>query len=167
MDVMGVAKVGQAAPEFSLACVDARDRDRQSIGLGDCAGRWAVLIFYPRDFSFVCPTELTSFSSRWEDFRARGCELLGISVDSIALHREWLSTPPGAGGLGPLRFPLASDPDGAAARAYGVWVDEKRVSTRGLFIIDPAGILQYAVVHNLNVGRSPEEVLRVLDALGA
>jgi alkyl hydroperoxide reductase subunit AhpC/predicted Ser/Thr protein kinase len=160
-----VAKVGEAAPEFALACADARDQNRRVVRSSDYAGRWAILIFYPRDFSFVCPTELTSFSARGPDFRQRGCDLLGISVDSVELHWEWLRTPPAEGGLGPLQFPLASDPDGATACAYGVWVDQKQVSTRGLFIIDPAGTLQYAVVHNLNVGRSPDEVLRVLDAL--
>ena len=165
MAVTWIAKVGEAAPEFALACADARDQDRQAVRSSDYAGRWAILVFYPRDFSFVCPTELTSFSARWLDFRQRGCELLGVSVDSVELHREWLGTPPTEGGLGPLQFPLASDPNGAMARAYGVWVDQKQVCTRGLFIIDPDGILQYAVVHNLNVGRSPDEVLRVLDAL--
>jgi alkyl hydroperoxide reductase subunit AhpC len=162
---MDVAKVGEAAPEFALACADARDDGRRSVSSKDYAGRWLILIFYPRDFSFVCPTELTSFSARELDFRRRDCELLGLSVDSVELHREWLRTSPLEGGVGRLQFALASDPDGAAGRAYGVWVDEKQVSTRGLFIIDPTGILQYAVVHNLNVGRSPDEVLRVLDAL--
>ena len=81
------------------------------------------------------------------------------------MHREWLTTAPEDGGLGPIQFPLASDPEGEAARAFGVWVEEKQVSTRGLFIIDPDGMLQYAVVHNLSVGRNPDEVLRVLDAL--
>lgn len=162
---MTVAKVGESAPEFALACADARDDGRRAARSSDYAGGWLMLMFYPRDFSFVCPTELTSFSARCLDFRQRGCELLGVSVDPVELHREWLQTPPEQGGLGPLRFPLASDPDGATARAYGVWVDQKQVSTRGLFIIDPNGILQYAVVHNLNVGRSPDEVLRVLAAL--
>jgi serine/threonine protein kinase len=86
-------------------------------------------------------------------------------VDSLDMHREWLETPPAQGGLGPLQFPLASDPEGAAARAYGVWDAGKGVSTRGLFVIDPDGVLQYSVVHNLSVGRSTEEVLRVVDAL--
>jgi len=162
---MHVAKVGEATPSFVLACADARDLGRQSVCSDDYAGRWAILIFYPRDFSFVCPTELTSFSARWRDFHQRGCELLGISVDPVELHREWLRTPPAEGGLGPLQFPLASDPDGATARAYGVWVEQKQVCTRGLFIIDPDGILQYAVIHNLNVGRSASEALRVVDAL--
>lgn len=162
---MQVAKVGQTAPPFVRECADARDDGRRSVCSSDYAGRWLMLVFYPRDFSFVCPTELTSFSARWPDFQQRNCELLGISADAVELHREWLTTPPAKGGLGPLQFPLASDPDGAMARAYDVWVDEKQVSLRGLFLIDPDGILQYAVTHNLNVGRSPDEVLRVLDAL--
>ena len=162
---MLVARVGEAAPEFALTCVSATDRDSRFVRLSDYSGHWLMLIFYPRDFTFVCPTELTAFSARHADFGERDCRLLGISADSIELHREWLTTPPEDGGLGPIQFPLVSDPAGTAARAYGIWVNEKEVSTRGLFIIDPAGILQYAVVHNLNVGRNPDEVLRVLNAL--
>ena len=157
--------VGQPGPPFDLSCVSATRPTPRPIVLDDYAGRWLILIFYPRDFSFVCPTELTAFSARVADFGRRDCELLGISVDSIELHQEWLTTAVADGGLGPLQFPLASDPHGAASRAYGVWVAEKQVSTRGLFIIDPGGVLQYAVVHNLSVGRSADEVLRVLDAL--
>ncbi len=162
---MSIAKVGATAPEFALPSVNAGDDMPRPARLADYSGRWLMLIFYPRDFTFVCPTELTAFSARLPDFDQRDCELLGISVDPIELHQEWLATSPADGGLGPLQFPLASDTDGAAARAYGVWVEEKEVSTRGLFIIDPDGILQYAVLHNLSVGRSPDEVLRVLDAL--
>ena len=131
--------VGEAAPEFALACVSTTDRDPRLARLSDYAGRWLMLIFYPRDFTFVCPTELTAFSARHADFGKRNCALLGISADSIELHREWLTTLPADGGLGPLHFPLVSDPEGAAARAYGIWVEEKKVSNRGLFIIDPAG----------------------------
>ena len=159
------ARVGYPAPDFKLPCAEARDENRRSIKLGDHAGRWLALMFYPRDFSFVCPTELTSFSARCLDFAHRNCDLLGISVDPVALHWEWLRTPPADGGLGPMQFPLASDPDGRVCRDYGVWDQEKQVATRGLFLIDLEGILQYTVIHNLNVGRSPDEVLRVLDAL--
>jgi eukaryotic-like serine/threonine-protein kinase len=159
------ARVGVAAPAFELMCVDSSGDSPRQVSLGDYRGRWLGVIFYPRDFSFVCPTELTAFSAQVADFRQRGCDLLGVSVDSIPLHREWLATPPGAGGLGPLQYPLASDPSGDAARAFGVWDAEEKVSLRGLFLIDPDGVLQYAVVHNLSVGRSAVEVLRVLDAL--
>jgi alkyl hydroperoxide reductase subunit AhpC/predicted Ser/Thr protein kinase len=133
--------------------------------VADYRGQWLALIFYPRDFSFVCPTELTAFSARAADFRRRGCDLLAASVDAIETHQEWLATPPEKGGLGRLQYPLASDPAGEAARAFGIWDAEQKVSTRGLFLIDPEGVLQYAVVHNLSVGRSADEVLRVLDAL--
>ena len=160
-----VAKVGEVVPPFTRTAVQAGNENAFPVPLRGSEGRWLVLIFYPRDFSFVCPTELTAFSARLEDFQRRGCQLLGISVDTVELHREWLSAPAAQGGLGPLRFPLASDPDGAAARAFGVWVEEKGVSLRGLFLIDPEGILQYSVIHNLSVGRSPDEVLRVIDAL--
>jgi eukaryotic-like serine/threonine-protein kinase len=162
---MSVAMVAEAAPTFALACVHTDALDPRTVRLSDYAGQWLALIFYPHDFSFVCPTELTAFSARYADFSQRGCELLGISVDSISFHQEWLTKEPANGGLGPLQFPLASDPDGTVARAYGVWSKEKKVSHRGLFIMDPRGILQYSVVHNLSVGRSPDEVLRVLDAL--
>jgi alkyl hydroperoxide reductase subunit AhpC/predicted Ser/Thr protein kinase len=159
------ACVGQSAPDFEVACVDVTNLAPHRIKLADYSGRWLILIFYPRDFSFVCPTELTAFSARVADFHGRDCELIGVSVDSIELHKEWLTTPESGGGLGKLQFPLASDADGAMAKSYGVWVDEKEVSTRGLFVIDPGGVLQYAVVHNLSVGRSADEILRVLDAL--
>ena len=123
------------------------------------------MIFYPRDFSFVCPTELTSFSGRAADFARRNCGLLGISIDSIESHSSWLRTPVSEGGLGHLQFPLASDVDGAVARQFGVWIPDKEAAARGLFLIDPAGILQYAAVHNLSVGRNVDETLRVLDAV--
>ncbi len=149
--IMSRCQVGRPAPDFALDCVSSGSAPHR-VALGDYTGRWLVLIFYPRDFSFICPTELTSFSAQVEDFKTRDCELLGVSVDSLQTHQQWLSTPPSQGGLGPLRFPLAADPDGAAARAYDVWSEEKGVSTRGLFVVDPAGVLQYIVVHNLRVG---------------
>lgn len=162
---MGNAKIGQPAPNFSLLSVRSDQAEPSRVSLRDYRGRWLALFFYPRDFSFVCPTELTTFSARWSDFRKRNCEMLGVSVDPIEMHREWMETPPQAGGLGPLQYPLASDPEGVAARAYGTWEAEKRVAIRGLFLIDPEGTLTYAVMHNLSVGRNAEEVLRVLDAL--
>jgi eukaryotic-like serine/threonine-protein kinase len=158
-------RIGEPAPGFSLMCIRAEDECAHPVALSDYRGRWLMLFFYPRDFSFVCPTELTTFSARVEEFAERQCAILAVSVDSIALHQEWLSTAPSAGGVGALQFPLGSDPDGVVAEKYGVWVPDKEVSARGMFLIDPEGILQYVVLHNLNVGRTPDEVLRVLDAL--
>jgi alkyl hydroperoxide reductase subunit AhpC len=157
--------ISSAAPEFCIPAVSIDSTDSKLVSLSDYAGSWLLLLFYPRDFSFVCPTELTSFSARAVDFERRNCSLLGLSVDPIASHVEWFQTSPAAGGIGPLQFPLASDATGDVARRYGVWLPESGVSARGLFLIDPQGILQYSVVHNLSVGRSVDEILRVLDAL--
>ncbi len=99
------------------------------------------------------------------EFRERSCEVLGISTDTIETHERWLTTPPAQSGLGPIQFSLASDEDGDVCQSYGVYLERQRVALRGLFIIDPNGVLQYQVVHSLSVGRSGDEVLRVLDAL--
>jgi serine/threonine protein kinase len=104
-------------------------------------------------------------SGRIAEFRERLCDVLGISTDSAATHQRWLGTPPAQGGVGPLHFPLASDEDGSVARAYGVYVEGQKLALRGLFIIDPNGVLQYQVVHSLSVGRSTAEILRVLEGL--
>jgi alkyl hydroperoxide reductase subunit AhpC len=159
------APVGHQAPDFDLEAVNLDDGKSGRVRLSDYAGKWLLILFYPRDFSFVCPTELTTFSAAVSEFARRGCKLLAIGVDSVELHEEWIATPESDGGLGPMQFPIASDPAGAVSRAYGVWVDDLRVAGRGLFIVDPAGILQYKVIHNLRVGRHTEEALRVLDAL--
>ena len=159
------APVGLPAPDFDLEAANVDDGKRGRVRLSDYSGKWLMLLFYPRDFSFVCPTELTTFSAATADFDRRRCHLLAIGVDPVELHEEWISTPESQGGLGPMQFPMASDPSGAVSRAYGVYVEDLRVAGRGLFIIDPAGVLQYKVIHNLRVGRNTEEALRVLDAL--
>lgn len=160
-----ILQVGQPAPEFTLSCTPRGPQEDRQTRLSDYRGKWLILIFYPRDFSLVCPTELTALSARNEEFQKRGCELLGVSTDSIATHEQWIAAPRGQGGLGGLSFPLAADEDGAAARAYGIYLEWQRMALRGLFIIDPNGILQYAVVHNTSVGRRSDEVLRVVDAV--
>ncbi len=156
-----VAVVGTRAPDFSLPSTSAAG----SAALADYLDRWLLLLFYPRDFSLVCPTELTAISQRLAEFQARQCDVLGISTDPLATHARWLATQPVEGGLAGLSFPLASDEDGAVCRAYGVYVERQHLALRGLFLIDPNGVLQYQVVHNLSVGRSTDEVLRVLDGL--
>lgn len=157
--------VTQPAPDFDLPCTATPESAQRRARLVDYRGRWLILLFYPRDFSLVCPTELSAFNLRIDDIRKRGAEVLGVSVDSLASHQKWVETPVAAGGLGALRFPLASDLDGCVSRAYRVFLEDQQVSLRGLFIIDQAGRLQYQVVHNQSVGRRSDEVIRVLDAL--
>jgi eukaryotic-like serine/threonine-protein kinase len=160
-----IASVGSLAPDFHLPCTPRSDSGANTVALADFRGRWLILIFYPRDFSLVCPTELTAFSVRIDDFRRQGCEIVGISCDTVESHLRWISTPLEHGGLGGLAFPLASDADGQVCGDYGVFLEQQRVALRGLFVIDPNGVLQYQVVHNMSVGRRTDEILRVLAAL--
>lgn len=127
-------------------------------------GKWLALFFYPLDFTFVCPTEITAFSDRAQEFFDVDCEILGVSTDSVHSHRAWIKTPVDQNGLGEINFPLASDITKQVARDYGVLVEEEGVALRGLFLIDPEGIIRYQVVHDMNVGRNVDEVLRVLEA---
>jgi alkyl hydroperoxide reductase subunit AhpC len=157
--------IGNPAPRFDLPRTRFPDPARSRAAIDDYRGHWLVLVFYPRDFSLVCPTELTALSQRSEEFVGQGCELLGISCDSVDSHERWMATPVSKGGLGGLNFPLASDEDGSVARAFGVYREGQGVAVRGLFIVDPDGLVQYQVVHNLSVGRRSQEILRVLAAL--
>ena len=162
---MAEAKVGQPAPNFDMPSTKNIEKLNENVKLSDYAGKWVVLLFYPLDFTFVCPTELTTFSDRIEDFEGIGAEVIGVSTDSVHSHRAWLKTPRDKGGVEGLRYPLASDITKSVARDYGVLIEDKGVALRGLFVIDPAGTLRYAVVHDLNVGRSADETLRVIQAL--
>ena len=127
--------------------------------------KWLVLLFYPLDFTFVCPTELTAFSDRYDEFEGIGAEVIGVSTDSVYSHRAWLQTPRDKSGVEGLNYPLAADITKETSRDYGVLIEEKGIALRGLFVIDPEGVLRYEVVHDLNIGRSVEETLRVIQAL--
>ena len=130
------------------------------VALPDYAGKWLVLFFYPMDFTFVCPTELTAFSEHRETFRAAGAELLSVSTDSVYTHQAWQRN-----GLGGLGYPMAADQTLRVCADYGVLLEEEGVALRGLFLIDPEQKVRYSVIHDNNIGRNPEEVLRVLAAL--
>lgn len=160
-----VAKIGQNAPSFSMPTTKNMDTLDHIAELADYRGKWLVLFFYPLDFTFVCPTEIRGFNSKLSEFSSFGAEILGVSTDSVYSHRAWIKTPVNDGGLGGLNYPLASDITKQVARDYGVLVEEQGIALRGLFIIDPEGILRYQVVTDLNVGRSIDETLRVLQAL--
>jgi peroxiredoxin (alkyl hydroperoxide reductase subunit C) len=117
------------------------------------------------DFTFVCPTEITALSDRYEEFVDMDCEILGVSTDTKFSHRAWIQTPREKNGLGHINFPLAADPTHKTSRDYGVLLEEEGIAMRGLYIIDPEGIIRYQVVTDDNVGRSVDETLRVLAAL--
>jgi alkyl hydroperoxide reductase subunit AhpC len=151
--------VGKAAPNFKMPAVTGEGDKFTEVKLEDYKGKWLVMFFYPLDFTFVCPTEITGFSKRADSFKEAGAELLTVSCDSQYSHQAWIQ-----GSLGKINFPMASDKTGSVSKDYGILIEEEGISLRGLFIIDPEGIVRYSVVHDLNVGRSVDETLRVLKA---
>lgn len=159
--------VGQKAPDFRMVTTKNIEKLDHYASLEDYKGKWLVLFFYPLDFTFVCPTEITAISDRAQDFAKLGAEILGVSTDSVYSHRAWIQTPRDKGGLGEINYPLASDITKEVSRAYDVLLEDEGVALRGLFIIDPEGIIRYQVVHHNDIGRSVDETLRVLQALQA
>jgi peroxiredoxin (alkyl hydroperoxide reductase subunit C) len=149
--------IGQKAPEFTLRGI--LNGKTAVYSLRDFKGKWLALFFYPADFTFICPTEVTGFSRSAPEFRSEQAEVLGVSVDSIDSHRKW------ADELGGINYPLLSDDEKKVSRAYGVLDEKAGVAARATFIINPAGEVSYLVVSSSNVGRSVEETLRVLKAL--
>ena len=150
-------QVGQKAPNFEVEGV--LEDQFISESLSKYRGKWVVLFFYPLDFTFICPTEITEFSRRNDEFKELKSQVLGISIDSKFSHKAWLKE------LVQLKYPLLSDITKDVSRNYGVLLEDKGIALRGTFIIDPEGTLKYQLVHDLGIGRSVEEVLRVLKAL--
>lgn len=159
----GSLRVGQAAPEFKATAV--YDQEFKEIKLSDYRGKYVVLFFYPLDFTFVCPTEITAFSDRYEEFKTLNTEILGVSVDSAFSHLAWIQTERKSGGVGDLNYPLVSDIKKEISAAYNVLDPEAGIALRGLFIIDKEGIIQHSTINNLAFGRSVDETKRTLQAI--
>nr|BAM62786.1 2-cys peroxiredoxin [Chlorella vulgaris] len=154
--------VGGPAPDFTATAVF--DQEFVDTTLSSYKGKYVVLFFYPLDFTFVCPTEITAFSDRHDEFAALNTEVLGVSIDSQFSHLAWIQTDRKQGGVGDLKYPLVSDLKREISEAYGV-LGRDGVALRGLFIIDREGVVQHSTINNLAFGRNVDEALRVLQAL--
>jgi len=155
--------VTQQAPDFTAEAV-MPDNSFGSITLSALKGKYAILLFYPLDFTFVCPSEILAFNRKLEQFKGKNCELIGISVDSKFTHLAWKNTPIENGGIGNVQFPLVQDLNKEIAKSYGILFGAS-VALRGLFLIDPTGKVRHCVINDLPLGRSVDEALRMLDAL--
>lgn len=159
-----VPRIGKPAPGFS--CQGVFQKKFKKYSLEQFKGKWVVLVFYPLDFTFVCPTEIIAYSKWAEKFRAENTEILYVSTDSVFSHLAWLKTDPKTGGLGQdIKFPLLSDLSHEISKSYGVLIedgDDAGATFRGLFIIDDKGVLRCAHIHDNSVGRNPEETLRIV-----
>ena len=160
-----LAKVGEPAPDFNMPSTKDIETLKENVKLSDYKGKWLILLFYPLDFTGVCSTDLTHFSERFDEINGLGTDVLGVSTDSVHSHRAWLRMPKENNGIGEIKYPIASDAGGKLARSYNILIEEANIALRGLFIIDPDGVLQYSVVNTPSIGRSVDETLRVLQAL--
>lgn len=156
--------IGKKAPSFIAKAAQGR-KVIDGFSLVDLLGQYVVLFFYPLDFTFVCPTELHAFQEALPQFKQRNAQVIGCSVDSGFSHLAWLSTPKIKGGIEGIEYPIISDLTKKIANDYGVLHEEEGIAYRGLFLIDRQGIIRHLLMNDFPIGRSIEEVLRILDAL--
>jgi peroxiredoxin (alkyl hydroperoxide reductase subunit C) len=162
---MGVL-VGRSAPDFSAAAVLGNGEIVDNYNFKNAAkGKYAVVFFYPLDFTFVCPTELIAFDKRLNEFKERNVEVIGVSVDSQFVHNAWRNTPVDKGGIGAVSYTLVADLTHAIAKAYDVETPNGAVAFRGSFLIDKEGVVRHQVVNDLPLGRNIDEMIRMIDAL--
>ena len=154
-----VCSIGKKAPGFSAEVYHEDDIKR--ISLSDYKGKWVVLFFYPADFTFICPTELSEMADNYGKIKELGAEVLSVSTDTVFVHKAWHDT---SAAIKKIKFPMVADPTGKICRAYGTYIEEEGLSLRGTFIIDPEGVLKAFEIHDNSIGRSAEELVRKLQA---
>ena len=156
--------VGDRIPSFDLQAVVSLDEDKAFTRITEQSNqnKWKVIFFWPKDFTFVCPTEIAAFGKLNGDFDDRDAVLYGVSTDSEYVHLAWRRQHPD---LKDLPFPMLADIKRELSQAFGILDRNEGVALRATFVVDPEGIIRFVTVNDLNVGRNPQEVLRVLDAL--
>lgn len=158
--------VSRQAPDFTAAAVMGNGEIVDKFNLkAFTQGKPTVVFFWPMDFTFVCPSELIAFDHRYSEFKARGVEVVGVSMDSEFVHNAWRKTPVDKGGIGEVQYPLVADVKHDIMRAYGIEHPEEGVALRGSFLIDKNGIVRHQVVNDLPLGRNIDEMLRMVDAM--
>ena len=155
--------VNKPAPDFTTSGV-MPDGSVKDISLSDYKGKYLVLFFYPKDFTYVWPSELIAFDHRVGEFEKRDAQVLGVSIDDAESHVNWRNTPIEKGGIGSIKYPLLCDESRELTKAFDLLHEETTFALRGTFIIDPDGIVQSETVNNLPIGRDIDDTLRLLDA---
>lgn len=152
-------KIGQEVPDFKMNIY--HDDEIKEVKLSDYRGKWVVVVFYPADFTFVCPTELEEVADLYPQFQDAGAEVISISTDTAFVHKAWHDNSPA---IAKVHYPMGADPTGTVSKLFDVYIDHDGLALRGTFIINPDGILQTAEIHDLGIGRSAAETLRKLEA---
>lgn len=157
--------VGKEAPDFTAKAVMPDNSINEKFNLkSHIKGKVGIVFFWPLDFTFVCPSEIIAFDNRVNEFKSRGAEVIGVSVDSHFTHLAWKNTPVDKGGIGQVQFPMVADLTKSIARSYDVLLADE-VAFRGSFMIDKKGIVRHQVINDLPLGRNVDEAIRMLDAL--
>lgn len=154
-----MVKINQKIQDFELE-VYHKDEIKK-IKLSDYRGKWLVLMFYPADFTFICPTELEEAAEHYEEFKKNDAEIISVSTDTVFAHKAWHDTSPA---IKKIKYPMAADPTGKICREFNTYIEEEGLSLRGSFIIDPDGALKACEIHDNSIGRSAKELLRKLQA---
>jgi len=154
-----MVQVGHKINDFE--CEAYHDNDIKKIRLSAYEGKWLVLLFYPADFTFICPTELEDAAERYDEFKKAGAEILSVSADTAYVHKAWHDQSPS---IQKIRYPMVADPAAKLCRYFGTYIEENGISLRASFIVDPDGVLRAYEVHDNSIGRSAEELLRKLQA---
>ncbi|HWP59413.1 MAG TPA: redoxin domain-containing protein [Candidatus Acidoferrales bacterium] len=154
-----MAQIGQKIEDFEFEAY--YQNEVKKLRFSDYKGKWLVLLFYPADFTFVCPTELEEAAELYENFQKLGAEILSVSTDTVFVHKAWHDHSPA---VKKIQYPMVADPSAKLCRYFGTYLEEAGVSLRGTFIIDPDGTLKAADIHDNTIGRSAEEILRKLEA---
>jgi len=154
-----MVKINHKIPDVALEAY--HNGKTKKIRLSEYKGKWLVLVFYPADFTFVCPTELGELADYYERFKELGAEVMSVSTDTVFVHKAWHDNSPT---IKKIKFPMGADPTGELSRQFGTYIEEEGLSLRGSFIIDPDGVLKAFEVHDNSIGRSAKELLRKIQA---
>ncbi|EKD71643.1 MAG: hypothetical protein ACD_46C00139G0011 [uncultured bacterium] len=158
--------VGRKAPDFTAAAVLGNGEIVNNFNLYDAIeNKYGIVLFYPLDFTFVCPSELIAVDKRVEEFEKRNTLIMGVSIDSQFTHNAWRNTSVANGGIGPVRYPLIADVNHQICQAYGVEHPTAHIALRGAFLIDKHGMVRSQIVNDLPLGRNIDELIRLVDAL--
>tara|TARA_Y100000310_G_C20648114_1_gene797809 strand:- start:234 stop:797 length:564 start_codon:yes stop_codon:yes gene_type:complete len=154
-----MTKIGQTIPDFEIKAY--HNNDINSLKLTDYAGKWLILLFYPADFTFICPTELEEAANLYEEFQKLGAEIISVSTDTAYSHKAWHDSSPS---IGKIKYPMAADPTGKLCKHFGTFIEPEGLSLRASFIIDPDGVIKSLELHDNSIGRNTNEILRKLKA---
>jgi len=154
-----MAKINQMIPDFTAEVF--HNGEFKTITSDSVKGKWAIFMFYPADFTFVCPTELEDMANHYDQLQSLGVEVYSISTDTHFVHKAWHDA---SEAVGKIRFPMIGDPTGAITRGFDIMIEEQAAALRGTFLVDPKGLIKVAEIHDLGIGRSAKDMLRKVKA---